>query len=73
MPPASPGPIIETGDYTIGEMARTLQRMDTRMERVVEDHEKRIRKLEKWMYLLPPTVISAGIAVALTIVEASKP
>lgn len=67
------GAIVETGDYTIGEMARTLNRMDQRMERVVEDHEKRIRKLEKWMYLLPPTVISAGIAVALTIVNAGKP
>lgn len=58
-----------TSDVTMGEIARTMARMDQRMERVVEDHEKRLRRIEKWVYLLPPTVITAGVAVALAIMH----
>jgi hypothetical protein len=56
-------------DFTMGEIARTMQRMDARMERVVEDHEQRLRRIERWMYVLPPTVITAGAAVILAIVR----
>jgi hypothetical protein len=53
----------------MGEITRTLARMDNRMERVIDDHEHRLRRIEKWMYLLPPTVITAGAAVILAVLN----
>lgn len=56
-------------DFTMGEIARTMQRMDSRLERVLEDHETRLRRVERWMYVLPPTLITAIGAVVLAFVR----
>jgi hypothetical protein len=62
-------PLSNESDITLGEIGRTMARMDARMERVVDDHEHRLRRVERWMYVLPPTVITAGCAVILAIVR----
>jgi hypothetical protein len=58
-----------TSEVTMGEVQRTLARMDARMERVVDDHETRLRRVEKWMYVLPPTVIVAGASVIIAVLR----
>ena len=62
-------PLSSSEDFTMGEISRTMTRMDARMERVIDDHEARLRRVERWMYVLPPTVITAGAAVILAIVR----
>lgn len=56
-------------EFTLGEIARTMQRMDSRLERVLEDHETRLRRIERWMYVLPPTLITAIGAVVMSIIN----
>lgn len=57
-------------EFTMGEIARTMQRMDSRLERVIEDHEKRLRRIEKWTYLVPPTFLTASAGVIIALVNA---
>lgn len=59
----------EDYEISMGEVQRMLTRMDQRMERVIDDHEARLRKVERWMYVLPPTIITAAAAVILAIVR----
>jgi hypothetical protein len=35
---------------TPGEIARSLRRIETKLEEVTGDHEKRLRAIERWMY-----------------------
>lgn len=58
-----------SSEVTMGEVQRTLSRMDQRMERVIDDHEARLRRVEKWMYILPPTVIVAGASVIVAVLR----
>lgn len=58
-----------SADFSLGEIARTMQRMDARLERVIEDHEARLRRVERWMYILPPTVIMAGASVIIALLR----
>lgn len=37
-------------DITMGEMGRTVARIEHKLDQMVEDHEKRIRTIEKWMW-----------------------
>lgn len=51
---------------TFGEIVRTLERIERRLDAVAGDHEQRLRKVERWMYAVPPTlVLSLGSIVAL--------
>ena len=68
-----PTEIEDMTSITLGEIGRTMNRMDARMERVVEDHEQRLRRVERWMYVIPPTIITAGVSVALAILNRVAP
>lgn len=46
-------------DMTNGELGRWLQRIESKLDRAIDDHEKRLRSVERWMYALPPTLILA--------------
>lgn len=59
-------------EFTMGEVARTMQRIETKLDAVTSDHEKRLRSLERWMYLLPPTVLSSLAAVVVTLMSQSS-
>ncbi len=39
-----------TEEMTIGELGRTIARIEVKLERLVYDHEKRLRTLERWMW-----------------------
>lgn len=54
-------------NVSLGELQRTLNRIEARQERVVEDHEIRLRRVERWIYTLPPTIITAGAAVIIAL------
>lgn len=50
-------------DVTLGEIHRTMQRIEQKVDKVTDDHEARLRRVEKWMYAVPPTVILAVASV----------
>lgn len=44
---------------TIGEVLRRLDRLDQRLDRVFDDYETRLRKVERWVWSVPPTLLVA--------------
>lgn len=48
---------------TLGELGRSLARMEAKLDAVTGDHEKRLRNVERWTYALPPTVVVAIASV----------
>lgn len=56
-------------DVTLGEIARSLQRMELRLDTVTGDHEQRLRDLEKWKYALPFSTITALGAVIAALIQ----
>ena len=58
LPPSSDAP-------TLGEIGRTLTRLEGQIGRVTDDHEKRLRNVERWVYAVPPSLLlSAGAVLA---------
>ena len=63
------------------ELARVTERLEgvadrfeehvERVEKRHDDHEARIRLLEKWRYAIPPAVILATAGVVIEIVRGS--
>lgn len=58
-----------SGGYSLGELQRSLARIEQGQARVVDDHEIRLRRVEKWVYTLPPTIITAAAAVIIALVR----
>ncbi|MGH8950150.1 MAG: hypothetical protein ACRDX9_01885 [Acidimicrobiia bacterium] len=56
-------------DVTLGELRRTLARIELRQEDVIRDHELRLRRVERWVYGIPPTVVAAVAAVVIAILR----
>lgn len=53
-------------------LAVVCNRLDTierRLDRVLDDHEARIRRAEAWIYALPAALIAAAASVAIAIVK----
>lgn len=46
------------GEITNGEMSRWLERVEKKLDRVTDDHEARLRRVERAMY------VSVGLAAA---------
>ena len=42
--------IVSDEEITLGEMARSLQRIELKLDTEMNDHEARMRKLEQWMW-----------------------
>lgn len=55
---------------TLGEVLRTVRRMEDSLKEVTGDHEQRIRKVERWMYAVPPTIV---LAIASVIAAVGAP
>jgi len=50
---------------TLGEIARTVERVESKLDKAIDDHEQRLRRAERWIYALPPTLLlAAGSAAA---------
>ena len=56
-------------DVTLGELRRTLARIELRQENMIHDHEVRLRRVERWVYGIPPTIIVAAAGVIIAIVR----
>jgi hypothetical protein len=52
---------------TLGEINRSIGRLEAKVEKFAEDHETRLRRMERWAYALPPTFLLAvaGLVAAL--------
>jgi hypothetical protein len=48
---------------SLGEIARSLHRIEEQLSKGFDDHEGRIRKVERWMYAVPPTIVLAVASV----------
>lgn len=58
-------------DITLGEIARTLKRLELKLDAVTGDHEERIRKVERWVYAVPPTLILALASIVAAVAGAT--
>lgn len=46
-------------------ISQRLDEIDRKLDKTLDDHEIRLRRVEKWVYALPPTVLIAlGTAIA---------
>lgn len=63
-------PVIQ--DPTLGEILRGVHRLESKVDKVTDDHEVRLRKVERWMYAVPPTLILAAASVVATLFNAGR-
>ncbi|MEW2034908.1 hypothetical protein AB0901_30955 [Streptomyces roseifaciens] len=63
----------EIYDEVIGLRAevRTMSQQGETARVELDDHEERIRDLERWRYALPVAVLSGVLAAAVTILQAA--
>lgn len=54
--------------FELRQLTDTVKSMTPQGEKII-DHETRIRALEKWKYALPASVLSAGVALYLSLQE----
>lgn len=58
-------------DVTNAELARSLVRIESKLDKMSEDHEARIRRLEKFVYItigLGSAGATSGIASLLAVI-----
>lgn len=58
-------------EISLGEIGRRLENIESKIDKALDDHEVRIRSLEKWMYALPASLVlsigSVGVTIFLAI------
>lgn len=54
---------------TIGEVGRTVLRLEAKIDGALADHENRLRRVERWVYALPPTFLLAAVSLGLAVME----
>lgn len=57
------------GAPTMGEIGRSLGRLEAKIDRSLEDHEQRLRRTERWVYALPPTLIASLVSLAIALLS----
>lgn len=50
-------------DVTLGVVVERLDQINRRLDRVLEDHEDRLRRVERWIYAVPPTLLLAASSI----------
>lgn len=55
---------------TNAEIVRSLQRIEARLDTVTGDHEQRLRKVERWVYAVPPTLVLAMASIIAAVAGA---
>lgn len=48
---------------TQGEIVRSLLRIEAKIDKIGDDHEQRLRRVERWLYALPPTFLLAVVSL----------
>ncbi len=56
-------------DLTMGEIGRTIVRIETKLDRMYGDHEGRLRRVEAWMYAIPAAIITGVIGAVVAVVK----
>lgn len=51
------------GGPTLNEIHRTLARLEQQIGKVTDDHERRLRAVERWVYAVPPTLVLAAASI----------
>jgi hypothetical protein len=59
----------EGDDVTLGEISRSLARIEQQLLKRVDDMEQRLRRVERWAWALPPTFIIAVASVVAALVK----
>ena len=59
-------------DVSNAEIVRSLQRIEARLDKVFGDHEARLRKVERWVYAVPPTLILAVASIVAAVAGAGQ-
>lgn len=54
-------------ESTEARLARIETKLDSIVKWLVDDHEQRLRKLEKWRYGLPLTLVLAAASVVVSV------
>lgn len=54
---------------TLGEIGRKIDSLDSSIKKVLDDHESRLRSIERWMYAVPPTLLIAVASVVASILK----
>lgn len=54
---------------SLGEIGRSLTRLEGKMDRWAEDHEHRLRRCERWVYALPATALGAVAALVVAVLQ----
>lgn len=57
------------GAPTMGEIGRSLGRLEHKIDRSLEDHENRLRRAERWVYALPPTLIASLVSLVIALLS----
>lgn len=42
--------VADNGDYSLGEVVRSVRRIEDKLDSQLRDHEQRLRALESWMW-----------------------
>lgn len=56
-------------DLSLGEIGRTVVRVEAKVDRALADHESRLRRVEAWMYALPVAVVTAVTAGVVAVLK----
>lgn len=56
-------------DITNAEMGRWLARIEAKLDKAIDDHERRLRQVERWVYGLPPTFVLAVASLIIAYVR----
>ena len=59
-------------EISSAEIVRSLQRIEARLDTITGDHEQRLRKVERWVYAVPPTLILALASIIAAVAGAGK-
>lgn len=57
-------------DVTLAEIGRKLDGLDAKVSKMLDDHEQRLRKVERWIYSVPPTLVLAMGSIIAAILKA---
>lgn len=53
----------------LGVVLSRLDAIDKRLDKVLDDHEIRLRKVEHWIYAVPPTLVLAVASVVAAVLK----
>lgn len=65
-----PAVVVMDEEVSSAEIVRTLRRIEGRLDTVTGDHEQRLRKVERWVYAVPPTLLLAVASVIAAVAGA---